>query len=336
VLKKPVLSPIKTLVNHVIFLVDESGSMQYHSAKVNEVMRGLAAPLTSAAQKTLVSVYSFDSTVNREAFCADPSILSGISHSARGQTALVDATYIAINDHLNIHTRADEDHSFLIYVITDGEENASRQYNANALRRLIDGLDDHWTVATLVPNITAVHAAKQFGFPAGNIEVWPTNSAKGFEEVGRQLATSYVNYSAMRSMGGTQSATMFVNTANLTKSDIKAVLVEDKTAILAPVRVDTRIDDFVAKVTGKPYEKGKTFYELLKSEDVQPYKEIAIVNRKDDKRYFGDQARGMLGVTSTGILHLRPGNFGDWRVFVQSTSLNRKLKAGSSVLIRQQ
>lgn len=322
----------KTLVNNVIFVIDESGSMRYHSAKVNTVMRSLAEPLKNAAQLTRVSVYSFDSTVRREAFMQPPSILSGFNHRVLGQTALIDATYQAVTDHQNVATSIHEDNSYLVYVITDGEENASRK-RVGDLHALLSRLPDNWTVATLVPDLRGVHAAKQAGFPAGNIETWNVNSATGFEEVGRRLADTYSNYTTMRASGAVGTKSLFVNTTHLDAATIKASLVEDTTSRLFTTNGDAVIKDFVEAATGAPYQKGSTYYELTKSEKVQVYKEIAIVNKNDGKKYFGPSARAMLGLPHDEV-KIRPGSFGEWRIFVQSTSLNRKLPTGTSVLVK--
>ena len=32
---------------------------------------------------------------------------------------------------------------------------------------------------------------------------------------------------------------------------------------------------------------------------------------------------------------VKPGDFGDWRIFIQSTSVNRKIKAGTSIFVKE-
>lgn len=99
---------------------------------------------------------------------------------------------------------------------------------------------------------------------------------------------------------------------------------------------DQRIDEFVTSVIGS-YEKGKVFYELTKPEIIQPHKQIVLQQLNTGRVLGGESIRGMLGVRQNGNEKYDPR----WRVwnhtyraFVQSTSVNRKLKARTWVLIR--
>lgn len=324
---------VKKLVNNVIFVIDSSSSMHTHSRKVNEVVSGLIAPLQNAGIETRVSLYTFSNSVQRALYTSAPSTLRSFYLRPSGMTALLDATGTAIEDHLRLRSPANEDHSYLLYVITDGEENVSSKFNPATIARLMNDLEDNWTVATLVPNQRAVHSAKMCGFPAGNIEVWDVNSADGFEEVGLRLADTYTNYANARSMGVTGTKTLFADASKLSKPVAKQVLVEDKSAKLIAIQKAGRIDEIVEEKTGRPYVPGTVFYELTKSELVQAKKELAVVAKSDGKRYFGPQARQLLGLPNAEC-RVRPGDHGDWRVFVQSTSLNRKLIGGTSILVR--
>lgn len=65
---------------------------------------------------------------------------------------------------------------------------------------------------------------------------------------------------------------------------------------------------------------------------VQASKEIAIVNKKDGKKYSGHDARQVLGLPLQEA-KMKPGDFGDWRIFIQSTSYTRKIKPGNSIFV---
>jgi hypothetical protein len=49
--------------------------------------------------------------------------------------------------------------------------------------------------------------------------------------------------------------------------------------------------------------------------------------------YMGEDARRMLGLPTSGVAKVRPGNHSSFDVFVQSTSLNRKLVRGTKLLV---
>ena len=77
---------------------------------------------------------------------------------------------------------------------------------------------------------------------------------------------------------------------------------------------------------------GNGYYELMKPETIQPQKEIAIVEKGKSGRVFvGDAARQMLGLPDMEV-RVKPDYNPDYKVFVQSTSTNRKLKIGTKFL----
>jgi hypothetical protein len=94
-----------------------------------------------------------------------------------------------------------------------------------------------------------------------------------------------------------------------------------------------QIRDFVEQKLKKIYIRGSVFYQLSKTEKVQDYKEIAIRDRIKGHIYTGSNARELLGLPEYGEIKLIPGSHGQYDVFIQSTSVNRKLVADTDVLI---
>jgi hypothetical protein len=74
------------------------------------------------------------------------------------------------------------------------------------------------------------------------------------------------------------------------------------------------------------------FYELVKNEHVQPQKQIVIQNRKTGKVYSGDNARKLLNLPNQEV-KITVGDFGEWNVYIQSTSVNRKVIPKQRVLV---
>lgn len=88
---------------------------------------------------------------------------------------------------------------------------------------------------------------------------------------------------------------------------------------------------------GVTFQKGRGFYELTKSEDVQQYKEIILQERKSGRFYNGPQTRELLELQpqtlSGGVTEkLKPTFLKKYRVFIQSTSVNRNLIGGTRLL----
>lgn len=102
--------------------------------------------------------------------------------------------------------------------------------------------------------------------------------------------------------------------------------------MLVEVTTSGRIDQYVEKVTGQPYIKGSAFYQLCKEVLVQASKQIYIFDRQTQNVYQGVYARALLGIPETNC-KLAPDYNGRFDVFIQSTSLNRKLISGTKLLI---
>lgn len=96
------------------------------------------------------------------------------------------------------------------------------------------------------------------------------------------------------------------------------------------ISVDTRsrINDFT-RSNGLPYKKGRGFYQLIKSETVQDYKEIVMVHKQTGETIPDQlQARKLLGLPTYGDMKINPSRITacrDYDVYVQSTSYTRQL-----------
>ena len=87
---------------------------------------------------------------------------------------------------------------------------------------------------------------------------------------------------------------------------------------------DCAIKEFVTE-NGLTFKKGRGFYEFTKTETIQEYKEIVLQDRKTGDLFAGAAAREMLGLPETGNARIKPASLDKYAVFVQSTSVNRKL-----------
>lgn len=330
----------ENIINHIGMALDASSSMTIHQHSLvqvaDEQIKHLARRSQELDQETRISVWTFADPARIQCVVWDKDVLRlpSISkfYQPNGNTAFIDATLKSIDD-LGETPERYGDHSFLLYVLTDGEENSSKNV-ASTLHERLEKLPDHWTAAALVPNIRAKHEAKRFGFPAGNIEIWDTNSATGVAEVGKTVKTATDNYMLLRSTGVRSTRNLFSTDASAvnTQTIAQAGLVPMKkgTYVLVPVPVDTRIDEFT-KQCGHNYQVGRGFYQLMKREEIQASKDIVVVSKKDHKVYSGKDARQMVGLPDMNV-RVSPNHNPDYDIFVQSTSLNRKLIAGTRYL----
>lgn len=328
------------IINHIGLVLDASGSMAGRAEQLIKVVDGqtkyLAQRSQELNQETRISVWTFSYSQDIKCVVWDMDVLRLPSirtfYRATGQTALIDATLQAISD-LSETPERYGDHSFLMYVLTDGAENASRN-RATVLLDKFKSLKDHWTVAALVPDAGAVHEAKKFGFPAGNIQTWDTTSAQGVDDVGQKVRAATESYMQARATGVRSTRNLFstgadaVNTQTIAQAGLTPLA--RGSYILVPVPTDGRIDEFT-KQCGHTYQVGRGFYQLMKREEIQASKDIVVVGKKDHKVYSGRDARHMVGLPDMNV-RVSPNHNPDFDIFVQSTSINRKLIAGTRYL----
>lgn len=93
---------------------------------------------------------------------------------------------------------------------------------------------------------------------------------------------------------------------------------------------DVAIRDFV-QAMGLVFQKGRGFYQWTKASTIQHYKEIVVFDRVTGDIFTNGAARELLGLPEGGgNIRVSPRYDRDrYEVFVQSTSVNRKLEAGT-------
>jgi hypothetical protein len=94
---------------------------------------------------------------------------------------------------------------------------------------------------------------------------------------------------------------------------------------------DTPIKAFVLE-HGLSFKTGRGFYEFTKRELIQERKQVVLVHKTSGDMYSGDKARDMIGAPPGERIKVSPSDITDYTPFVQSTSHNRKLKAGTKFL----
>ena len=369
------------IINHVALVLDGSTSMAHLERKTVEVaddwIKRTAKASHDLGQETRVSVYLFGHVVECLIYDMDALRLPSIKslYKIAGDTSLLDATYQAITDLERVATnfvqvqagrhgtdRMDYgDHGFLVWVITDGEENAS--FCASDAQRKLRSLPDGFNVGALVPGTgrrgrglsadLAIERLVQYGFRRENVTTWET-TAQGISDAMDAVHTATVGYMNLRSTGVKTSAGLFTpDTSHLTQRDLSNVpslgpgqfrmytLPDPPTG--APVDYTSlnadqkrkhwpEISAFVEAQTGVAYVLGQGYYQLTKPEEVQPQKKVAIYQKKGHKVYVGAEARKVIGLPDH-TLKVNPATHPDYDIFVQSTSVNRKLVPGTTLLL---
>jgi hypothetical protein len=90
-----------------------------------------------------------------------------------------------------------------------------------------------------------------------------------------------------------------------------------------------------AEENGLKFAKGRGFYEFTKTVEVQPYKEVVLLDNETGAMFSGDDARTMIGLPPMNEgtnVKLRPAPLDGFTAFIQSTSINRALLPGTRFL----
>lgn len=350
------LRPDQGYINHVAIVMDESASMSGVARRLVEVVdaeiKNMAAQSQKLGQETRVTLYAFSSYGQVRCIAYDRDVLRLPSLRAHyrpaGMTALRDATGKAIDD-LEKTAQLYGDHAFLVYVFTDGAENHSRSFSVAALHRRLRELPENWTVAGFVPHESSRELLEQCGFTRGNIAVWDATTEAGVEAGVSVMSAATTSYMTSRSTGVRGTKTLFaggagqVNAAErrahglreLAKTRYDLLTIDagdlDRNGVLGlEGRVAVEIRPFVEDRAGQ-YVQGRAFYELVKTEKIQPQKALLLRNRKSGRVYAGD-ARAMLGLPNEEV-RVKPEANPEYQIFVQSTSVNRKLYEGTKVVL---
>ncbi len=289
--------------------------------------KAMKLPLTS-------SMYLFDdiiTTVYENTPIADVKPFD--NYKPYGMTALFDGVLKAIQ-RLEEFGKPTKDSAFLVMVVTDGDENASH-YKTEAIAKMQElQATGKWTFTFQVPKGAKASFVNRFNIPEGNVSEWE-QTAEDTKEVAKDLDVGTQSYMDVRSKGGTATLGFFTTDASkVTATKLKRNL-DEVTSGFRSLKVEKEqpIRDFVQEKTKKVYVIGSAYYQLMKEEKIQPQKDILIQKKDDKKIYGGDNARTMIGLPVGEHAKVAPGNHSNFDIFVKSTSVNRKLVRGTTLLL---
>ena len=161
-------------MTELVFILDRSGSMSGLESDTIGGFNSMIAKQKRQSGEALVSTVLFD---NESVIIHDRLPLEKVppmtekEYFTRGCTALLDAVGGAIRHIGNIHKYArkeDVPEKTMFIITTDGYENASRRYDYDTVRRMIEHEKEKygWGFLFLGANIDAAKEAARFGIDA--------------------------------------------------------------------------------------------------------------------------------------------------------------------------
>jgi Mg-chelatase subunit ChlD len=172
---------------HIVVLLDRSGSMESIASDVIGGYNSFIKQQRQNGADAIVTLVQFDSDDSHEVVYEGISLdkvpaLTSKTFIPRGSTPLFDATgqlVAKIREQQAIDSRATDQQPDVVFVtITDGEENASSEYNLSRIRDLVANCETQgWTFVYLSAGIDAFADADQIGMKTGRTRAFRASKA---------------------------------------------------------------------------------------------------------------------------------------------------------------
>lgn len=209
----PKKKSVTKTTTYIGVVLDKSGSMASLAAEViSGYNQWLAEQQKLTSDDARVSVILFDTAyqvVVANQPVADLQPITAAEYQPGGMTALNDALHRAVRD---IDAVMGADDRALVLVITDGQENSSKETTHQQLRALLDSKAalDRWTFTYLSADPNGFAHAASLGIDPGNTAHFDPTQA-GVTKGMQAVANSTLSY---RGSGMTRSASFYSGATN--------------------------------------------------------------------------------------------------------------------------
>ena len=175
----------KNNITELVFILDRSGSMSGLEADTVGGFNSMIRKQKMQDGECYVSTVLFDdeSVVLHDRVClCDVPEMTENDYTVRGCTALLDAIGDAVSHIGNIHKYArpeDVPEHTMFIITTDGQENASRRYSSDKVKKKIERQREKygWEFLFLGANIDAVETAAKYGIGSDRATNYHSDSA---------------------------------------------------------------------------------------------------------------------------------------------------------------
>jgi uncharacterized protein YegL len=168
---------------HFTVILDRSGSMQNIARDMEGGLNTLIEEQKRENSKCTFSLYKFDDVIEREIFFTNIQSVGQIDLIPRGATALNDCLARAIietGEYLRNLPEAERPGLVSIVIVTDGYENASKEYRDYSLvKKMVQEQESkyNWQFTYLGSNQDSMEVAQNYGLDASKVSNYSTNKA---------------------------------------------------------------------------------------------------------------------------------------------------------------
>jgi hypothetical protein len=209
VARKAVKSAKPALKTQIAIILDRSGSMVTCAKETVDAFNEQVKTIRQGQKKgmdTRVSLFTFSTTADEPQFFNEPVTalkeLRQDEYSPGGFTAMYDGVGKAIAKLEGLGEGKDT--SYLLVIISDGQENNSHVFTSAMVAEKIKALQgtNHWTVTYLGANQDLSQISKALHIPAGNMMAF-VNTGVGVHAASMNLSAATSSYVGARAMGAT-------------------------------------------------------------------------------------------------------------------------------------
>lgn len=160
---------MKSNLLHICFVLDESGSM-YNS--IDDVIEGFQKLIDEQKKEKngecIISLYRFSDTVKKDYIGKPVDEVPRLTYSPWGCTAMNDGVGTAIDEigkWLSDMDESDRPSKNMIVIMTDGKENASKEYDFDVVKKKIKHQEEKysWTFVYMGTNLQDLKDANRLG-----------------------------------------------------------------------------------------------------------------------------------------------------------------------------
>lgn len=192
---------------HITVIVDKSGSMAGTVTDTIGSLNSFVAKQKEVAGTCSYQLVQFDHEVEVGEFyktLTDVPLLTTDTYRPRGNTALLDAIGVTINslgDRLAKTPETDRPSKVIVVILTDGEENWSKEFNGDKINKMINHQQSKygWEFVFLGANQNAITVGTSLGILRGASMTYTSGlgTATSFDATSHLISSSRLGYGAI-------------------------------------------------------------------------------------------------------------------------------------------